>query len=307
MQGSAHSPVLDEADAWRVLDALSRRAQSGQPLARPACFDIGPTGDVNEVAAGGGLLCIDPHAEPQVEAYARIAPAAASMLDLYLPLCVGAASSNLVVGHIGQSLDGQIATASGASRYVTGPENIRHMHRLRALFDAVIVGGRTIEQDDPQLTTRLVPGQNPTRVVLDPTLRLSGRQQVFRDAAAPTLVLAARGSERAHRARDFGHASVVEIDAEAKMLPVQAIVEALQARGLRRLFIEGGGVTISRFLTARAFQRLHVTVCPIFIGSGRPGVVLPGIDRLDGALRPRSRRFVMGDDVLFDCSFDVPP
>jgi diaminohydroxyphosphoribosylaminopyrimidine deaminase / 5-amino-6-(5-phosphoribosylamino)uracil reductase len=303
MEGSAHSPVLDEATAWRVLDALSRRAQSGHPLVRPTCFDVAPNGDVNEVAAGGGLLCIHPGAVPRVEAHARITPAAASMIDLYLPLCVGAASSDLVVGHIGQSLDGQIATASGASRYVTGPENIRHMHRLRALFDAVIVGARTIEQDDPQLTTRLVPGRSPTRVVLDPMLRLSGRQQVFRDGSAPTLVLTARGAQGA---RDFGHASLVEIDAEADMLPAQAIVETLRARGLRRLFIEGGGVTISRFLNARAFQRLHVTVCPVFIGSGRPGVVLPGIDGLDGALRPRSRRFVMGDDVLFDCSFDAP-
>jgi riboflavin-specific deaminase-like protein len=303
MEGSAHSPVLDEATAWRVLEALGRRAQSGEPLLRPTCFDVGPEGDVSEVAAGGGLLCVYPDPEPRVAVHARIAPATASMLDLYLPLCVGAASSDLVVGHIGQSLDGQIATASGASRYVTGPENIRHLHRLRALFDAVIVGAHTVEQDDPQLTTRLVPGRSPTRVVLDPMLRLAGTQQVFRDGSAPTLVLTARGAQGAH---DFGHASVVAIDAEADMLPARAIVATLRARGLRRLFIEGGGVTVSRFLTARALQRLHVTVCPIFIGSGRPGVVLPGIDRLDGALRPRSRRFVMGDDVLFDCSFDVP-
>jgi riboflavin biosynthesis pyrimidine reductase len=148
-----------------------------------------------------------------------------------------------------------------------------------------------------------VPGRSPTRVVLDPMLRLSGKQQVFRDASAPTLVLAARGAKSAY---DFGAASVIEVDAEADMLPARAIVETLRARGLRRLFIEGGGVTVSRFLTARAFQRLHVTVCPVFIGTGRPGIVLPGIDRLEGALRPRSRRFAMGDDVLFDCSFDVP-
>ena len=303
MEGSAKSSALDEAMAWRVLEALSRRAQSGRPLLRAAAFDVGPTGDVHEVGLGGGLLSIHPDAEPRFEVQGRIDPAVASMIDLYLPLCVGPRSTDLVVGHVGQSLDGQIATASGASRYVTGPENIRHMHRLRALFDAVVVGAHTVEKDDPQLTTRLVPGRSPTRVVLDPMLRLSGQQQVFRDPSVPTLVLAARGSASAH---DFGHATVLDIEAEDEILPARAIVETLRARGLRRLFIEGGGVTVSRFLAARAFQRLHVTVCSVFIGSGRPGIVLPGIDRLEGALRPRSRRFAMGDDVLFDCSFDVP-
>lgn len=295
--------TLEESVAWRVLEALSRRAESGDPLLRPASFDLGPTGDVHEVALGEGLLTIHPDAQPRAEIHARAAPAVVSMIDLYLPLCVGAGSSDLVVAHIGQSLDGQIATASGASRYVTGPENIRHMHRLRALCDAVVIGAHTVEKDDPQLTTRLVPGRSPTRVVLDPTLRLSGRQQLFHDASTPTLVLTARGGLRT---RDLGHATVVEVDSEGGMLAACSIVDTLRARGLRRLFIEGGGVTVSRFLAARALHRLHVTVCAVFIGSGRPGILLPGIDRLERALRPRSRRFAMGEDVLFDCAFDDP-
>src|SRR5207245_1441303 len=89
-------------------------------------------------------------------------------------------------------LDGQIATASGASRYVTGPQNILHMHRLRALCDAVIVGAGTVEADDPQLTTRLVAGDSPVRVVIDPGLRIARDRQIFRDRSARTLVVCDR-------------------------------------------------------------------------------------------------------------------
>ena len=74
----------------------------------------------------------------------------------------------MVVAHLGQSLDGRVATVTGSSRFVTGPEDVRHTHRLRALFDAVLVGARTACIDNPRLTTRLVPGRQPARVIVDP-------------------------------------------------------------------------------------------------------------------------------------------
>jgi riboflavin biosynthesis pyrimidine reductase len=80
------------------------------------------------------------------------------------------------------------------------------------------------------------------------------------------------------------------------------VIQVLAERGLRRVFVEGGGVTVSRFLAAGALDRLHVAVSPLFLGQGRPGVVLPAIAELTSALRPSVRRFTLGDDVLFDCS-----
>ena len=99
------------------------------------------------------------------------------------------------IAHLGQSLDGYIATASGDSYYVTGPDNVRHLHRLRALADAIVVGAGTVARDDPQLTVRHVEGPNPVRVVLDPAARLDARRRVFSDGAAPTLVVHADGVE----------------------------------------------------------------------------------------------------------------
>jgi diaminohydroxyphosphoribosylaminopyrimidine deaminase / 5-amino-6-(5-phosphoribosylamino)uracil reductase len=273
MEQARYERPLDEARAWDLCMALAARARAGRPATRD---------DLEESALS-----------PAAQLPARVA----AMIELYLPLCLPV---NSVYAHVGQSLDGQIATQSGASRYVSGPENLRHMHRLRALADAVLVGASTVLHDDPQLTTRLVPGPSPTRVVIDPTLRLPEQRKVFHDQAAPTLVICARGRLNGHR---LGSSEILEIEAEDGLLPPRAIVAALAARGLKRLFIEGGGVTVSRFLQARALDRLHVTICPILIGRGRPGISLPGVDRLDRALRPRTRRFEQEDDVLFDCQF----
>jgi len=87
------------------------------------------------------------------------------------------------------------------------------------------------------------------------------------------------------------------------VLPPAAILDDLRRRGLRRVFVEGGGVTISHFLQAGLLRRLHVTISPLFLGQGRPGLALAKIEGLDQALRPRVRRFPLGEDMLFDCEF----
>jgi diaminohydroxyphosphoribosylaminopyrimidine deaminase / 5-amino-6-(5-phosphoribosylamino)uracil reductase len=301
-QAPAIRQVLDESSAWALIRALAKRASSGQPVRRARGLSFDGRGALRDVAPDVGLVSVDPATDPVYRTIAHVTASVEQMLDLYLPLCVGEDSAKLAFGHVGQSLDAQIATASGASRYVTGPENIRHMHRLRALSDAVVVGADTVDRDDPQLTTRLVPGDNPTRVVIDPALRLVPERRLFQDDAAPTLVICARG--QAGKARRVGRAEVVEVKAERRMLPPAAILEALAERGLGRIFVEGGGITVSRFLEAGTLARLHVTICPIFIGRGRPGISLPSIDDLGDALRPRARRFDFGDDVLFDLKLD---
>ncbi len=128
------------------------------------------------------------------------------LLDLYLPISSANASRPIIVGHLGQSLDGFIATSSGDACFVTGPQNILHLHRLRALCDAVIVGARTVENDNPRLTTRLVSGDNPCCVVLDPNRRLADSHHVFSDGDATTVRVTGRrwhhrGARRSGRPR----------------------------------------------------------------------------------------------------------
>jgi diaminohydroxyphosphoribosylaminopyrimidine deaminase / 5-amino-6-(5-phosphoribosylamino)uracil reductase len=295
---SRAAPVPGDDWAWSLLRALARRASAGDALRDRTGVSCDALGRFEEVAIERAQLVLDPHSEPIFQSPFRLSASVRQLLDLYLPLCIGERSGRLVVGHVGQSLDGQIATSAGASRYVTGPENIVHMHRLRSLMDAVVVGAGTVELDDPELTTRLVPGDHPVRVVIDPKLRVSHARRLYRDGLAPTLIACAR-----ERGRTEGPPRVplVELASESELLSLPELLSALAERGLGRVFVEGGGVTISRFIQARCLDRLHVTVCPILIGRGRPGLNLPGVERLDQALRPATRRFTLGEDVLFDC------
>ena len=93
--------------------------------------------------------------------------------DVFGPLRKGTVDDCLIVGQLGQSLDGRVATESGHSKYINGPAGLVHLHRLRSLVDVVVVGVGTAIADDPQLTVRRVSGRQPARVVIDPKGRLA--------------------------------------------------------------------------------------------------------------------------------------
>lgn len=272
-----------------------------------------------EIQAGGAWRCA-----------AGVAADTAALFDLFLPLV--AQAGPLVIAQLGQSLDGRIATESGASHYINDVEARTHLHRLRALVDAVVVGVGTVNADDPQLTVRHVPGANPLRVVLDPRRRAMARARVFCDGAAPTLHLvaddgdapAATGAAMPSSGAAWARRHDLPVPAcpapavvrPAPLSPEEvrhcvlpcadggfepaAVLRWLHAAGYRRVLVEGGGVTVSRFLQAGVLDRLHVMVAPLLIGSGRPGLVLPPIDTLGEAIRPAARTFACGGDMLFD-------
>ena len=222
----------------------------------------------------------------------------AELLDLYLPVALAGRSRPLTVAHLGQSLDGRIATTNGASCHINGPENLTHLHRMRALCDAIVVGAGTVECDDPQLTTRRVPGPHPVRVVLDPRRRLAAGHGLFQDRAAPTLLVC---DEALTDRPGPSHVEIIGVPRTDQGLHLSEIVRYLHACGLYGIFIEGGGLTVSAFLQAGLLDRLQIAVAPLIIGSGRPGITLPVIEDLSQGLRPRHRRYAMGEDVLFDC------
>jgi riboflavin biosynthesis pyrimidine reductase len=134
-------------------------------------------------------------------------------------------------------------------------------------------------------------------VVIDPTGRLPDNARVLADDGVQRVVVRVKGVvtplptgvER------------IEIDADPRAIAPQAILAELAALGLRRILVEGGGSTVSRFLAARCLDRLHVVVSPIILGSGAPGIALPPVDRVEEALRPRTRAHMLRNEVLFDC------
>ena len=215
---------------------------------------------------------------------------------LYRGLLAANSNGGLILGRIAQTIDGRIATASGESFWISGPEDILHTHRLRALFDAVVVGAGTVRADDPLLTTRHCPGPSPIRVVIDTDRRLGDAYRIF--AGSPHTILVCANDAPAKPAPRA--AEVMTVARNATGLDLVALIAGLQARGLRRIFIEGGGLTVSRFLAAGLLDRLHVTLAPLLLGSGIPAFTLPGVSHPDQGLRVSWTVHRLGHDLLLD-------
>jgi diaminohydroxyphosphoribosylaminopyrimidine deaminase/5-amino-6-(5-phosphoribosylamino)uracil reductase len=201
-----------------------------------------------------------------------------------------------VIAQLGQSLDGRIATANGASRWINGPSALDHLHRLRAHVDAVVVGVGTVAADDPSLTVRRVAGRQPARVIIDPNGRLESSARCLASDGARCFVV--RGNQGPV---PRGAEPLIVASSEGGLEPA-AIAEALFRQGLKKILIEGGARTVSHFVDARMVDRIHLLVAPVILGSGIQGLSLAPICDLGEALRPETRVHILdGGDVLFDC------
>ena len=282
-------------EGWFIAQAACEALGSFDPD-RECLFSLGENGRLRALDADGrnAVLRWQPSA-----GWCAALPAddpRRDLLDLYLPISSASASRPIIVGHLGQSLDGFIATTSGDACFVTGPQNILHLHRLRALCDAVIVGARTVENDNPRLTTRLVSGDNPLRVVLDPKRRLAESHHVFSDGDAKTVRVTGRASGGSARGGND-----LEVGYVDDRLDLHDLVRQLRARGCARIFVEGGGVTVSSFLEAGLLDRLHIAVAPLLIGEGRPAIRMAPRRLLKDCMKVHPRIYRTGEDVLFDC------
>ncbi len=221
--------------------------------------------------------------------------------SLFGPLRAVSRSGAVVVGQLGQSIDGRIATVSGHSHYINGPAGLDHLHRLRSVVDAVIVGAGTVRTDDPQLTVRRVSGPSPARVVIDPRGTLAASARLFAADGTRRIVIIHEGT----RLRNSNDIETIALPGSRALLDPGAILDALSALGLRRVLVEGGPRTLSHFLAAGCLDRLHVVVAPVIVGSGLPGLALPPVDRMTDALRVPIHAHLLGDEVLFDCDLSA--
>lgn len=212
---------------------------------------------------------------------------------LFMPQMAEAKGRACTVAHFAQSLDGKIATATGHSKWIGNDENLVHAHRMRALCDAVLIGGGTLAFDRPRLTVRHVPGEHPVRVVV-------GRP----DANYASLLHACDQPILVYGAT----ASATDAPVEYTKLPVLSdgrvcsvqVLEALYERGIRSVYLEGGPTTTSRFLKDGAVDILQLHISPMLFGSGMSAVKLDPIVQVDEAIAFRTFTFEpVGDTMMF--------
>lgn len=216
---------------------------------------------------------------------------------IFEPLRRGKTDDMMVVGQLGQTMDGRIATVTGQSKYINGQPGLTHLHQLRALLDAVVVGVGTVLADDPLLNVRMVSGRHPARVVIDPKGKLSPQARVWHEDGAKRIWIVSEGV----KVSAPEGVEILELPSTDGRIEPKEILLALHREGLNRLLIEGGADTVSRFLQAGCLDRLHLIVAPILMGSGRASLSLPAIEHMDQAQRLDVHTHLLGNEVLFDC------
>jgi len=195
------------------------------------------------------------------------------------------------------TLDGRLAARGGDSRWVSGEESRLEAHRLRDQADAILVGARTVEKDDPQLTTRLPngKGKDPQRVILDGKLSLRANAKavpgawIFATKEAPERPeLSLRGAE------------VVRVRGKDGRVDLRAMLEVLAKRGITSLLVEGGGEVHGQLIEAGLADRVALFLAPKLIGAGGvPFLNVPGPQKMASAFQltgVSTRR--LGDDIF---------
>ncbi len=214
---------------------------------------------------------------------------------------------------LAMSLDGCIAPRGGRNVWLTGPAARAEVHRLRAGFDALLVGGRTWEADDPRLTARgpLLPRIPPRGVILDRRGRAQPELRVLQPRDGPRPIVAtAPGRAVALRNRLGGRARVVAVPEEPGGLALAPLLEALAALGTKTVLCEGGGVLGASLLGAGLVDRLYLFAAPVLVGAGG-APAFPAGTVLGEGWRPRLDPVKFGRDTLVvldrDRSFDSAP
>ncbi len=208
-----------------------------------------------------------------------------------------------VVVKFAMSLDGKIATSTGESQWISGPEMRREVHRLRAECDAIMVGIQTALQDNPQLTVRDVPEppeRQPLRVVVDSSGRMPATARMLAESGK-TLVAVAEGTANDHSLLVDAGAEVVSLPGDDGRVDLRALLQLLGQRGVTSVLVEGGSTLLGALFDLGAVDKVIGCVSPVVIGGAKAPTPVggQGAHHLADSLRLRDVSVTtIGNDVM---------
>jgi diaminohydroxyphosphoribosylaminopyrimidine deaminase/5-amino-6-(5-phosphoribosylamino)uracil reductase len=215
------------------------------------------------------------------------------LFSLFFPIIFNSKESPYLIAHLAQTLDGFIATNSGESKYISSSENLTHIHMIRAISDIIIVGYKTVELDNPMLTTRLVTGQSPMRIIIDKNNKLSNKYNVFKNPDDNGYKII---SDKTHTKKE----NVFQLPLDKNKFNLNDICDLLKKLRKKIVFIEGGGAIVSEFYNNNMLDRLHICISPSILGKGRSSLMIEKKMSLNEILEHEVRYFQMGADILCD-------
>ena len=198
------------------------------------------------------------------------------------------------IAQLGQSLDGKIALFNGNSHYINSKKSILYLHALRSICDGLLVGVNTVIKDNPLLTTRNMKGSSPMRIIIDPSLKLTNRLNIFKDGNK-NIVFTQKVSNK-----KLNNTIIYKLP---KKNFTKLIYQKIIDLNFNYILVEGGATTISNFLEQELLDIMQFIIAPIIIGSGIDSVKLKSISNLKYALRPKSILYKLGDEMIASLEF----
>lgn len=183
-----------------------------------------------------------------------------------------ARSKPYVILGAAMSIDGKIATRTGRSRLSSDKDVIR-VHKLRGAVDAILVGKKTVDVDNPSLTVRHVRGKNPTRIVLDPRGGISLNSKIARTSKTiPTMIIISE-TVSPKKISLFARKGMQVIRCGKRRIELKKLLSILAKKGIKKILVEGGGTTNWYFLKEKLVDEILVTMTPYIVG-GKEAVSL---------------------------------
>ena len=199
------------------------------------------------------------------------------------------------IGQIGQSLDGKIALNNGNSHYINEKESITYLHCLRSISDGVLVGVNTIIKDDPFLTTRKIKGLNPIRLIIDPSLKLTKKYNIFKDNNKNIIFT------NSYKEKKLNNSTIIKFPKKNFTL---SVYKYLRKTSLKTILIEGGPTTLSHFIEHKFLNYMQFIISPTVIGSGIDSIKLKPISNLKNAIRTKNTIYKLGKEIIVTLDFN---
>ncbi len=208
---------------------------------------------------------------------------------------------------LAQTLDGRIATSTGHSKWVTGEDSRLMSHKLRAKFDAIMVGIGTVLADDPHLTVRKVRGFSPKRIVLDSQLRVPLDANVLADESPnKTIIVTTNHASKEKIARIVERGSIVLVlDADERgWAPQNVLWQKLGELGITSVMVEGGSVVHTECLKTGHADEIVIFFAPKLLGSGVDAIGDLGIRNINSAIELEDLKIKrLNNDFMISASF----
>ena len=199
------------------------------------------------------------------------------------------------------SLDGKIATVAGESQWISGIESRRFTHHLRDINDAILVGVGTVLADNPSLTTRLVEGKNPVRVIVDSNARTPLESKIVTDKSARTIIAVTANAPPDKVSALEARGVEVITASKSERVDLEELMHALAEREITSVLVEGGGTINFSMLRARLVDKVYAFIAPKIIGGSDAltAVEGAGFEKLSEAMELNDiTTTILGEDIL---------